>query len=258
MSGFLITVTITVIVLCKYLVIGFLEIPEKYEKEEIFKGGNVTLECGMQDDKPITISSLQVVWEKINDFGQSQEIYVNTTRDNTGLKAGWKGKAYVSNTLELGQQLRGTTTLTLFNVINVNEGNYWCTVIHENSTDYGMREILVYPKLDKGILVAHQKGSRRKREDQVPWTQVVQIPHRQPAENLLVGLIKDFAIMKGTDRITACMPIPKAAGDPLEWGIITSPLPQVEGNKTIQCKEVKIIEKINVTGYYRKKLSFPV
>lgn len=201
MSGFLTTVTTTAIVLCKYLVIGFLEIPEKYKKEEILKGENVTLECGMHDDKPMTISSLQVVWEKINDSRQSQEIYINTTGDNTGLKAGWKGKAYVSNTPELGLQLRGATTLTLFSVTNVNEGNYRCIVTRENSTDYGIREILVYPKLDKGILVAHQKGSRRKREDQVPWTQVVQIPHGQSSENLLVGLIKDFAVMKGTDRI---------------------------------------------------------
>jgi len=99
-------------------------------------------------------------------------------------------------------------------------------VTHENSPDYGIREILVYPKLDKGILVAHRKGSRRKREGQVPWTQVVQIPHRQPSENLLVGLIKDFAIMKGTDRITACLPNPKATGDPLEWGITTCHCPK--------------------------------
>ena len=159
MSGFLTTVTITVIVLCKYLVIEFLEIAEKDKKEEIFKGENVTLECGMHDDKPITISSLQVVWEKINDSRQSQEIYVNTTEDNTGLKAGWKGKAYVSKTLELCQQLRGATTLTLFSVTDVNEGNYRCIITHENSTDDGIREILVYPKLDKGMLVAHQKGS---------------------------------------------------------------------------------------------------
>lgn len=61
--------------------------------------------------------------------------------------------------------------------------------------------------------------------------------------------------MKGTDRITACMPIPKAAGDPLEWGIITSPLPQVEGNKTIQCKEgwdsawtVSLLQKFQYGG----------
>lgn len=30
------------------------------------------------------------------------------------------------------------------------------------------------------------------------------------------------------------------------------PLPQVKGNETIQCKEVKVLERINVTQYYRK------
>ncbi|XP_066846568.1 uncharacterized protein [Anser cygnoides] len=44
--------------------------------------------------KILSTTFSQVVWEKISDSGQSQEIYVDTTRDNTGLKAGWKGKAY--------------------------------------------------------------------------------------------------------------------------------------------------------------------
>lgn len=79
--------------------------------------------------------------------------------------------------------------------------------------------------------------SRVKREAQVE-TQVITIPNTIRAENVMIGLIKDFARMQNTSRITACLPIPKAAGDPISWGIITSKLPEIPDNKTIACRQV--------------------
>ncbi|XP_063258148.1 uncharacterized protein LOC134552909 [Prinia subflava] len=79
--------------------------------------------------------------------------------------------------------------------------------------------------------------SRMKREIQAK-TQVIEISNEIRAENVMIGLVRDFAKMHNTSRITACLPIPKAAGDPVSWGIITSKLPEIGGNKTINCKQV--------------------
>lgn len=54
--------------------------------------------------------------------------------------------------------------------------------------------------------------------------------------------------------MTACLPLPKAAGDPIPWGIITSPLPQIGRNKTIQCKEIKTTEMVKSVGYCRERM----
>ncbi|TRZ13377.1 hypothetical protein HGM15179_013680, partial [Zosterops borbonicus] len=79
--------------------------------------------------------------------------------------------------------------------------------------------------------------SRMKREVQTE-TQVIEAPNTIQAENVMIGLVKDFAKMQNTSRITACLPIPMAAGDPISWGIITSNLPDIKGNKTVRCKQV--------------------
>lgn len=54
----------------------------------------------------------------------------------------------------------------------------------------------------------------------------------------MIGLVKDFSRMQNTSRITACLSIPKAAGDPISWGIIMSKLPEIQENKIIACKQI--------------------
>lgn len=68
----------------------------------------------------------------------------------------------------------------------------------------------------------------------------------------MIGLIRDFAKMQNVSQVTACLPIPKSAGDPIPWGIITSPIPQIEKNKTIQCESETVIETERLEGFYRK------
>lgn len=53
--------------------------------------------------------------------------------------------------------------------------------------------------------------------------------------------------MKNTSKITACLPIPKAARESIEWGVITFPLP--EFNETIACQEKEIIKNITETKH---------
>ncbi|RMC19663.1 hypothetical protein DUI87_03226 [Hirundo rustica rustica] len=78
---------------------------------------------------------------------------------------------------------------------------------------------------------------KMKREVQAE-TQVIKVSNAIRAENVMIGLVKDFAKMQNTSRITACLPIPKAARDPISWGIITPKLPEIRKNKTITCKQV--------------------
>uniref|UniRef100_A0A8B9T3C6 ribonuclease H n=1 Tax=Anas platyrhynchos TaxID=8839 RepID=A0A8B9T3C6_ANAPL len=71
-------------------------------------------------------------------------------------------------------------------------------------------------------------------------------------ENLMIGLIRDFAKMQNVSQVTACLPIPKSAGGPIPWGIITSSIPQIEKNKTVQCESETIIETEMLGGFYRE------
>ncbi|XP_059347666.1 uncharacterized protein LOC132086202 [Ammospiza nelsoni] len=89
--------------------------------------------------------------------------------------------------------------------------------------------------------------SRMKREVQTE-TQVIKVSNAVRAENVMIGLVKDFAKMQNTSRITACLPIPKAAGDPVNWGIITSKLPEIQKNKTITCKLVPESRQVTETS----------
>ncbi|XP_063036750.1 uncharacterized protein LOC134432180 [Melospiza melodia melodia] len=88
--------------------------------------------------------------------------------------------------------------------------------------------------------------SRMKREVQTE-TQVTKVSNAVRAENVMIGLVKDFAKMQNTSRITACLPVPKAAGDPANWGIITSKLPEIQKNKTITCKLVPESRQVTET-----------
>ncbi|XP_062475501.1 uncharacterized protein LOC134164094 [Pezoporus occidentalis] len=91
-------------------------------------------------------------------------------------------------------------------------------------------------------------GKRTKRS--VNSAQIIQSYRRNPEENLMIGLTEDFSKMKNMSRITACLPIPKAAGEPIEWEIITFPLP--ETNKTVACQEKETIKNVTVTEYQKE------
>lgn len=73
-------------------------------------------------------------------------------------------------------------------------------------------------------------------------------------ENLIVGLVRDFGQVQNTTSITACLPLPKAAGDPIPWGIIpVGEMPPVTMNGTKRCNKVmrnhtKMIEETYIVG----------
>ena len=47
--------------------------------------------------------------------------------------------------------------------------------------------------------------------------QLIYLLRRTPEKNLMIGLIKEFANLQNVTQITACLPIPRAAGESLPW-----------------------------------------
>ena len=73
---------------------------------------------------------------------------------------------------------------------------------------------------------------------QIETEQVIDIPKQMAEENLMVGLIKEFANLQNIAQITACLPIPRAVGESIPWGILTMNLTKLEyGNETVDCKQ---------------------
>lgn len=81
--------------------------------------------------------------------------------------------------------------------------------------------------------------------DDTQMPQVVQSVQNQ-AENLMIGLIRDFAQTQNVSSITACLPIPKSAEDPVQWGIISTTLPEVNKTGKIVCESHTKIEQVPI------------
>ena len=56
---------------------------------------------------------------------------------------------------------------------------------------------------------------------QVETEQLIYLPKKAPEENLMLGLIKEFSNLQNVTQITACLPIPRAVGESVPWGILT-------------------------------------
>ena len=88
------------------------------------------------------------------------------------------------------------------------------------------------------MLVGSWAGLVDRNKRQVETEQVIEIPKQMAEENLLVGLIKEFANLKNDAQITACLPILRAVGESIPWGILTMNLTKLEyGNVTVDCKQ---------------------
>ncbi|XP_058279920.1 uncharacterized protein LOC131378755 [Hirundo rustica] len=79
------------------------------------------------------------------------------------------------------------------------EGEYWCWIARDNWWSHSQVTLRV-----RDIRVTRQVPERN---------QTLKI--REGQENLIVGLIRDFGRMQNTTSITACLPLPQAAGDPI-------------------------------------------
>ncbi|XP_068868131.1 uncharacterized protein [Aphelocoma coerulescens] len=115
-------------------------------------------------------------------------------------------------------------------------GQYWCWVARDDWWAAGM--ISVY--------VERTRVTRQVLEDEI----------QTKPENLIVGLIRDFGQTQNVSAITACLPLPHAAGDPIPWGIIPAPdMPVSNRTVTLSCtQEIRSRTKlVNRTNVIRRK-----
>lgn len=109
------------------------------------------------------------------------------------------------------------------------EGRYWCWIAQDDHWA-------------NGIITVSVGGDRVTR--QVMETVKPRI-YREKPENLVVGLIRDFGQVQNVSAITACLPLPQAAGDPIPWGIIPTPKwPKSQKDTALTCKHIPHTERV--------------
>ncbi|XP_056371866.1 uncharacterized protein LOC130266619 [Oenanthe melanoleuca] len=187
------------------------------------EGAGVNLTCLFSDNQRAGLKEVHAAWRQIT----TDEVFTE------GIVTLW----------DMEQQ-RGNTTLTISHMQADQVGQFSCIVRIRESFDYG--------DINVGIL----------KENGRTWqvTEAGKTQQELGQENLIVGLVRDFGQVQNTTSITACLPLPKAAGDPIPWGIIpVGEMPPVTINGTKRCnKEIRNHTKmIEETYTVRGKWSTP-
>lgn len=189
---------------------------------------------GMWDELPLQVNcsfvlkqecnqTLQVKWWKEN----NQKLWEKIDQGISWWEKSGKGIGW----LNISNPQIGST-----------EGKYLCLVICEFDADYGIRIV----EVGQGTRPTHIVSLIEKKHRELRDTEVaVHQTHEQ--ENLVVGLIRDFGIVQNVSRITACLPLPQAAGEPIPWGIIPIPLPPKATENTSTVCQIERKEKEIVT-----------
>ncbi|RMB89058.1 hypothetical protein DUI87_34516 [Hirundo rustica rustica] len=136
-------------------------------------------------------------------------------------------------------------TEPVVDVINGIDVNLTCFVANDQKTE--VQNIQATWKKGANIVTVWDKDARRAKVQRRRVTRQVMEGTGQPEietdldrkghENLVVGLIRDFGMVQNVSRITACLPLPKAAGEPIPWRIVpVGQLPNATVNVTWNCK----------------------
>jgi len=101
---------------------------------------------------------------------------------------------------------------------------------------------------------------KTKRVDPLPIKaeQLIYLPRRTPEENLMIGLIKEFANLRNVTQMTACLPVPRAVGESVPWGILTTNLSNKEPNNNgTHCEQLPVVEWQEQISYVKKQWKTP-
>ncbi|XP_050839626.1 uncharacterized protein LOC127060434 [Serinus canaria] len=119
-----------------------------------------------------------------------------------------------------------TIVLIIRDVQPEDEGYYWCWISKDSWWGHSR------------TIVSLTRGKPRRVREINITTQ-----NEQKQENLIVGLIRDFGTVQNVSQITACLPLPQAAGEPIQWGVVPVPMPPtIQENITVMC-QVENVEK---------------
>lgn len=79
-----------------------------------------------------------------------------------------------------------------------------------------------------------KKKGQMKIKSQTEIEQLILFLRKTPEENLMLGLIKEFANLQNISRLTTCLPTPRAGSESIPWGILTMYLTK---NETTHCEQ---------------------
>ena len=150
------------------------------------EGMNVNLTCSFTDNQGAGSEEVNGRWKKDIDLV------------DTGIVTTWDMKTQI-----------GSTTLQLTNVTLEFEGKYLCVVWIRDSLDYNDLKLQVMSLIKDSTRKGDVKVHRKIRAVDVTF------PRSQEQENLIVRLIRDFNKVQNVSSITACLPLPQAAGEPI-------------------------------------------
>lgn len=167
-----------------------------------------------------------------------------TIQNNSYIDYGWWFKG--NNLGSQGRYRIERRTKTIALIIDKaqrgqDDGQYWCWIAQD---DWWAN----------GVMTVYVGGSRITRQVSENEIRTRQVSHPEKPGNLIVGLIRDFGQVQNVSAITACLPLPHAAGDPIPWGIIPAP-DRPASRRTLSCsQETRFRTKIaNRTKITRKQ-----
>lgn len=182
-------------------------------KVTVMEGMDVQLTCVVFDSQKVEADEVIAIWQR------------GAERSRGKIRVGWDQ-----------DKQQGNTVLNLTKVTTNDTGEYTCLVKIRDSFDYKRVSMKVLPWIgghDRMTLSLQRHGRKSRRE--VNDT----IERNAEQENLVVGLIRDFGIMQNVTKITACLPLPQAAGEPIPWGIIpVTTMPESFKNVSWSCQLV--------------------
>ncbi|KAM7020577.1 uncharacterized protein M8220_017630, partial [Acridotheres tristis] len=225
------------------------------------QGANVNLTCLFSDDQGAGFDEVNARWKLIT----TNEVF------SEGIVTIWDMK-----------QQKGNTTLMISHLQKAQVGQFSCIVWIRESFDYGNLDVKILAKSFKTkrhsypiqviptsmgvdmwdgpslrIKCTPKLGSFckiRKTRTVQQAKEIKNVQQELGQENLVVGLVRDFGKMQNVTAITACLPLPKAAGDPIPWGIIPlGEMPPEIVNGTRKCNKelrnrTRIVEEVYTYG----------
>lgn len=73
---------------------------------------------------------------------------------------------------------------------------------------------------ERSALTQIKKEEKMRIKSQTETEQLIFFLRKTPEDNLMLGLIKEFANLQNVSQLTACSPIPRAVGESIPWRIL--------------------------------------
>lgn len=189
---------------------GLVHVSVSESVASVMEGNDVNLTCLFTYDQKTEVKEIEVIWKQGNIIRKDGFVMV------------WNKDTQ-----------KGNTTLRLKKVTLKEMDVYKCLVKIQYSFDYAQIRLKVVPwgKKNQTQYINTALGREHEQENGINMA----LKRNPEQENLIIGLIRDFGKAQNTSKITACLPLPQAAGEPIPWGVIPIPAPPIQQNDVTIC-----------------------